>query len=167
MAEIENSFKAPFRDLIIDSNGFVSRVWQWFFRIIQTRIYPLGVEKSFTLLNNQVSASNITGMVFNKSGITFAIVEYLVQRVTTGAGAIEKIESGVLLYTYRPTSDDWVQNILSEHSPVDAGIVFSITSLGQVQYTTTNETGTESISNIFYRSRTISGKNIQYSSVNR
>lgn len=247
------SLKAPLRDNIISKTGLMNMSWQWFFRLVQKALYPLGIEKSFVLLNNMnakifasatdvntttdiitetahgyftglkivfttagtapsplvnattyyiikvddnsyklattvANANNgtqidittigvgnqtvtphadITGMLFNKSGVTHTIVEYLVQRVTTGGGAVELIEGGLVQYVYEPVSDLWTQTVLHEHNPSDAGITLSITTTGQVEYLTTLITGTASISNIFWRARTLSGKNVQYSKAGR
>lgn len=163
MAQIKESFAVPWRDKVVDQMGMLSYRWQWFFNSLFERLYPLGVERSFDIANNQAAAADVTGLKFDKRGVSQAIIEFLVQRVTTGAGAVELIESGILIVTYNPTSEDWNLQAVSANTPDNSGVDFTITSSGQVQYTSSNETGTASISKLFYRSRTLAGKNTQYS----
>lgn len=164
MASVSKSFNLPIDDKISDANGVMARSWQWFFLNVQTLLRPLGEERDFTLVNSQSSAADITNLVFNKAGVTGAIVEYLVQRVTD---SVELTEFGSFGCAYNPTSLSWSLFAISENSPDNANIVFSITSAGQVQYTTSNEAGTGTISKIWYRSRTLAGKHNLYSKVNR
>lgn len=165
MAAIQNTIEVPFKTRVLLPSGFLSNVWTKFFQTLFDRINSLGVEKSFDLVNNQSGAADITGMRFDYRAVSAVYVDYLVQRVTTGGGAIEKIEAGILVLAYEPTSDSWALTTIGTPGPDDAGITFSITATGQVQYTTTNETGTASISKLYYRARTIAGKNQLYSAV--
>lgn len=165
MANLNESFDVPYRTPIAEKSGLLSVTWEWFFRSVWERLYPLGIEKQFTLVNNQATPADITSMRFDKRGVSQATVTYLVQRVTTGGSAAELIESGILIFVYRPTDDDWDINVVNEELPDDAGVDFTITADGQVQYTTTDETGTPQISNLFWRVSTLAGKNLLYSAV--
>lgn len=164
MAILKDSFDVPLQDPITHHGG-MSQTWAWFFRSVYERLYALGAEKSFQLANNQSSAADIDGLRLNKRGVSQAVVDYLVQRVTTGSGAQELIESGTLIFAYKPTSDTWEIVPVSEDLPTDAGVTISITSAGQVQYTTTSISGTPFISRIVWRSRSLIGKHPSYSSV--
>ena len=161
------SFRIPYPEKVLREDGFISNSWRWFLESVQSRLAALGDEKAFTLANNQAVAADVTQLSLDKSGVTMAVLEYLVQRVTTGAGAQELTEVGILIFVYNPTSATWSMVTVSEHNPDNAGIVFSITAAGQVQYTTTNITGTASISTLWYRLRTLGGKNAVYSTMNR
>ena len=163
MGEIFDSFEVPIRDRPLRSDGFVDTVWGWFFRSITDRVYPLGQEQSFALVNNQSSAANITGLKFNHKKVSMAAIDYCVQRVTTSTGAVELTEAGLLYAVYEPTSEDWALQAMTGAGPDDAGITFTITAAGQVQYTTTNITGTAYLSRIFWRARTLAGKTSLYS----
>lgn len=165
MASVQKIFRAPIKDRLVDQNGYLSKSWEWYFDELQKFVWPLGNEQSFAITNNQGSAADVTGMKFNSGGQTSILIEYLVQRITTGAGAQELTESGILLANYNPTSNTWNLAALHEHQPDDAGMAFTITSAGQVQYTSSNITGTASISTIWWRSRTLGGKNSNYSSI--
>lgn len=136
-------------------------------RRLTQNAYAMGEERQFTIVNNQASAADITGLKFNKAGTTGAFVEFLVQRVTTGGGAVELTEIGVFSVIYEPTSNSWTLTEINVNNPDNSGVTFSITSTGQVQYTSTNETGTASISSLFWRARTFAGKNRQFSKFNR
>lgn len=166
MAEIKRSFKAPIRQSLTQLNGDLSREWERFFLDIQDILYQMGQEKSFELVNNQSSAADITGMKFNKTGVTCVFVEYLCQRISN---SVELTESGIYVFNYNPTSDTWNATAISENNPDNAGIAFSMSasSLGQVQYTTTNEAGTFTLSRLYWRERVLAGKSNLYSRFNR
>lgn len=161
------SFQVPIREAIADNTGLVSQIWSWFFKGTWERLYPLGIEQSFQLANNIASPTEVTGLVFNSDGVSQAVVEYLVQRVTTGTGAHELIESGIFIVCYRPTTVGWSIVLVQINKPDDSGVDFTVTSSGQVQYTSSNIPGTPSISTVYWRSRTIGGKNYQYSKMGR
>lgn len=162
MADIKESLEVPYKTPMLEG-GFLNHLWSWFFRAVQERLRPLGIESFFDLANGQASAADIDGLNFDSGTVSQATIDYLVQRVTTSTGATEEIESGILIATYNPTSEDWNLHAVDENNPDDAGITFSITSEGQVQYTTDTITGTASISRIVWRARTLSAKHSTYS----
>lgn len=164
---IASFFRPPYRDELIDYSGLVTRPWELFFRIIASALEPLGVEKYFALENNISSAKDITGLNFNSDSVSHGIVEFFIQRVTTGTGATELITSGIFHVVYKPTTNSWALTVIGTPGPSVSGITFSITAAGQVQYTSTNITGTSSISKMSYRARTISGKSSTYSVVGK
>lgn len=163
MAIIRRSFEVPYGEAPIGPVGLFSNAWQWFFREVQERLYALGQEMSFDIENNQGTGADVVGLKFNRRGVSQATIDYLIQRVTTGTGAIEKIQSGILIATYMPTSEEWELFEVGTPGPDDAGVTFSITASGQVQYTSTEETGDPLISKLYWRARTIAGKNALYS----
>jgi hypothetical protein len=167
MARAQLSFEVPIRDPISNEAGMISRAWETFFRFIQQVVDPLGIEKFFNITNNQTTAADIIGLNLSSKAISQAIVEYLVQRVTTGAGAVELIESGVIHAVYKPTSNIWVIFTMGTPGPSVSGITFSINALGQVKYTSTSVTGTASISKLTFRIRTLAGKNSKYSVIGK
>lgn len=164
MATPTQSFDVPYRDNVVDRSGLLSTSWASFFRSLYDRVFPLGVERTSQLENNQSSAADIEGMKVNARSLSQAVVEYLVQRVTAGDDAVELIESGLFILSYRPTDEDWGLSVVSEEQPDDAGIEFTVTSSGQVQYTTSDIAGDASLSRIVWRMRTMAGKSAQYSS---
>lgn len=153
------SIEVPYRDYVANPDGLISRTWSTFFRNIQSALSPLGIEKYFELVNNQGVAAEIEGLTFDKARVGQAAVDYLIQRVTTSTGATELVETGTFFVVYKPTSDTWVLS----SGPTTAGITLTVTAAGKVKYTSTNITGTASISKFTYRARTLAAKNSQYS----
>lgn len=159
--------EVPYRNPLVTAQGIVSDVWSKFFRNAMDAIDPLGTEKFFPLVNNQGSAADIDGLKFSQESVSQVTVEYLIQRVTTGGGATEKIQSGIFILTYLPTTSSWSLVTIGTPGPDVSGVTLSVTSTGQVQYTSTNFSGTESISKITYRARTLAAKNSLYSLVGK
>lgn len=157
------TMQVPLKTQVVDEIGNISRPWGVYLLNLEKSLVPLGIEKSFELTNNNAVAADIEGLSFDAAKVSQAAVDYLIQRVTTGGGAVEKIETGTFFAAYLPTSNNWV---LSE-VPSTAGITLTVTSGGQIQYTSTNETGAPSISKLTYKARTLSAKNSQYSEAGR
>jgi hypothetical protein len=165
MSEITRSFAIPRREPIADAQGLVGRTWEWFFNSVFERLYPLGVERSFTLKNNQTSAADIEGLRFDKRGVSYASVDYLVHRVTSTS---ELVQYGTLMAAYYPDSEEWDMVQVSHTTPTkpnNAGITFSITADGQVRYATSDQSGAGVISVMHFRARTLAGKNKLYSAL--
>lgn len=106
---------------------------------------------SFNLSNNISSAANITGLLFNTSQVRSAIVEYSVSRVTSSN---EKSEQGQLFLTYNATNSAPTRWSLARMANETSGITFTITSAGQVQYTSTNLAGTGHVGKLKFKAKT-------------
>jgi hypothetical protein len=159
---IKLSSKAPLNQPYLDASGLVSRAWQSFIRLIMDALDYIGQEDSFDLANNQALAASIPALKFD-SGITSqAVIEYLIQRCTSGA---DTIQSGCLHCVYKPKTNTWTILEYGNPGPSSAGITFSITASGQVQYTSTNIASTV-ISRICFRVREIKAKHSTYSRAN-
>lgn len=90
-------------------------------------------ETSFTAANNQVAAANVTGLAF--ANATVRSFEALVSVTIIATGSL--YESFKLYGVQRGA--DWA---LASSAVGDvSGITFSITTAGQVQYTSTNVAG--------------------------
>ena len=165
MAFTRDTLDLPLREMMLEVSGHLTQPWAWFFRAIQERLSPLGIEKTATIANNQSSLADVTGLVFDLRQTSQAIVEYLIQRITLGGGATELVESGIFIVSYMPTSQNWELHSVSSGTPDVSGVTFAITASGQIQYTSSNVTGTTSISKMTYRARTLGGKNQLYSSM--
>lgn len=155
----------PFNDRLMGLDGFLSRPWQNYFSFIKDALDPLGIERTAPLLNNQSTPVNIEGLNFNSENISYAIVEFLIQRITTDTGATELIECGTLNAVFLPVTNEWMLFVVGTPGPDDSGIDFTITANGQVQYESSDITGEESISRFVYRVRTMAAKSSQYSKV--
>lgn len=156
-----SSFKPPIKDMLADDEGLLSRAWQTFFRKISDLLDYLGQESSFNLANNQAVAAAITGLIFDFGYTSQVIIDYVIQRTTS---TTELIESGTLHLIYRPKTLTW--SIYSASTLGDAsGVTFSITSTGQVKYTSSNIGGTQVLSRIVFRKRELAAKSSLYSKV--
>jgi hypothetical protein len=93
-------------------------------------------ETSFTIANNQGAAANVTGLSFNSASYKAAHIFVRIQRKTDSS---ENVSVGVLKAMYRAATTTW--EILDELGGDFTGVTFSITSGGQVQYTSTNQSG--------------------------
>lgn len=95
------------------------------------------IETTFQLTNNQSIATDVNGLLFNNTTVRSAKIDYTVY-INTSTN--ELIETGVLYLQWKSDSTTWVQ---SQSFVGDvSGLEFSITTGGQVQYTTTNISGT-------------------------
>lgn len=82
---------------------------------------------SFTVANNTSSATNVTGLSFSTTTVRSAIIQYNVYRNSSN------FEAGEMHVIY--DGSDWD---ISIYKTGDAGVNFSITSAGQVQYVSSN-----------------------------
>jgi hypothetical protein len=153
-----NSFQIPFRDKMNDDRGFLVRSWEDFFKYLKDIVDPLGLEKSFTILNNQSVAVKFDGLVLNKNITRQAFIDYFIQRISN---SVELIETGILRAVYLPTSNTWIIANMGGSGPATSGITFSINSSGEILYTSTNAAGTFTVSKLTVRVRTMFGKNLQ------
>ena len=87
---------------------------------------------SFTIANNTSSVANVTGASFDTTLVRSFILQYSIYRATT---TTEKCETGTLYGSYKSTAATWD---LAQTYSGDSGVVFTITSGGQIQYTSTN-----------------------------
>lgn len=90
-------------------------------------------ETSFSLANNQAVAANVTGLAFSN-----AVVRSFKAQVSVAIDASTDLFEHFELNGVQRGAD-WAMSIESEGD--DAGIVFTITNSGQVQYTSSNYTG--------------------------
>lgn len=110
------------------------------------------LQTSATIANNISSPTNITGFSFDPLAVRGAICEYSVYRVTTGGGATELVETGTIYLSYKSTASTWDIVVVGG---AGAGVTFSITNGGQVQYTSTNISGSSYSGTIKFRARSL------------
>lgn len=150
--------EVPYQSPVVDERKILSLNWQDFFKLLHLMVSPLGIERSFPIANNQVVAKNIEGLQFDYKKINQVTVEYLIQRITTSTGATEIISAGMFMLAYKPVSQTWHIVNIGTPGPDSSGVTFSVTTGGQVQYTSSNITGTANISKITWRARTLGAK---------
>lgn len=115
---------------------------------LNSKITALQSSGSMDLVNNQMSAVDVAGMAV-PSNQSSAVVEYRIVRRTTGTGATELVETGILLITKLASTC----RLTSLGSDENAGVTFSVTNAGQVQYQTSFVPGTADTSKIAFRLR--------------
>ena len=88
---------------------------------------------SFSIANNQVAAADVTGLTFANASVRAAEILFSVAIDATA----DLFEAGKIILIQRGA--DWQ---MSQSSVGDvSGVVFSVTTAGQVQYTSTNNAG--------------------------
>lgn len=109
-------------------------------------------EKEQAIVNNQASPANVNLLVFNSTLVRVATINFYIYRQTTGGGAVELMEVGKMVAKY--LAGGWE---LSSPESIgdDAGLLFTITVGGQVQYTSSNITGTPAISKMRFNATTM------------
>jgi hypothetical protein len=117
-------------------------------------------ETQFTVANNQVAAADVTGLLFAGASVRSFEADVQIYRKTTGGGATELAARCKLIGTYKTTAASWELTVASavgddiqDYGP--AGLLFTITAAGQVQYTSHNISGTASVSKLKYRYSTM------------
>jgi len=90
---------------------------------------------SFTIANNQSSVANITGLIFNPAVYRSAKVEYAIYRQTDDA-LTGVAQVGQLRLVYNSQQASWL--LSDDYAGQSSGVEFSITALGQVQYTSSD-----------------------------
>lgn len=152
----------PFKDRLFEADWFVARAWQAFFRRVSEVLKYIGQERTFDIVNNQAAAANITNLQFDYQYVTLVFIEYFIQRVTS---TTELNQAGIKIAVYKRRANTWTILEYGTSGPDAAGITFSITAAGQVQYTSTNIAGTEAISRMIFRTREIAAKSAIYSKI--
>lgn len=116
---------------------------------LSTAVAVIISETTFSLTNNQTSFADVTGLLISPTLYQSAEIYITVKRRTTGGGATSIYEFSKYFAVYDANSSTW------EFAPIgqvgDAGMTFQITAAGQVQYKTTNITGTPSISKMSFK----------------
>jgi hypothetical protein len=100
----------------------------------------IGPETLVTIQNNQAVAANIPTFILNPVNIRSGVAEYYVHRVTVGPNT-EVAEAGTLYFLYNDSLNAWTVAQVGNNVAA-TGVVFTITTAGQVQYTSTNLSGT-------------------------
>lgn len=105
---------------------------------------------SFTILNNQSAFVSITGCIFDPTPATGPRSVTITYWVTRTTSTTTKKECGTLIAEYN--GSDWVY---INEKVGDGGIDLHMTAAGQVQYKSTNMSGTSYSGTFYYRAKTI------------
>lgn len=101
----------------------------------------------FLFNNNQSSASNITGLTFDVAVVRGTLISYAIYRSTSSS---ELAECGTLYAVFKNTANSWE---IAQSCVGDSEFVFSVTSTGQFQYTTSNLAGTGHVGRIRFSAK--------------
>jgi len=97
-------------------------------------------ETSFTVANNNAVATDVVGLVFNPASVRAGVIDYSIYRSTSITELAEKGKMEIIYKNGASSGTKW--SIGRVFFGDDAGVVFTMTDAGQVQYTSTNLSGT-------------------------
>lgn len=114
------------------------------------------LETTFTIANNQAVAANVSGLAFNTGAVRSAEISYSIIRSssTTTTG---KSEAGTMtaVYDSAATAGSKWQLAIGPVAGPGAGVTFTITDAGQVQYTSSDIGSTTYSGEMRFRAKTI------------
>jgi hypothetical protein len=103
-------------------------------------LFVLGLQTQFTLVNNQASAADVTGVVFSKTTYRAIYLQLTVYRSSSGGST--RTQSGIWILTTDGTN--WYLTPMGQGNAPDtgdAGLTLTITSAGQLQYVSDDNGG--------------------------
>lgn len=103
-----------------------------------------------TILNNQAAFVNISAFTFSTASVRRIDCEYLIERSTLTPSQ-KIVEAGRIEGFYDGTNWSW-----AVQSVGDAGIEFNINTSGNVQYKSSDLSGTGYVGQIKFRAKTVS-----------
>lgn len=113
-------------------------------------IYVVDGDTSFTIANNQSSAASVTSLLIDGVSTRSFILDYSIYRQTdTALSAVAQV--GQLRGVYNTQSSTWFMS--DDYSGQNSGVTFSIQPSGQIQYTSSNITGTNYVGSMKYAIR--------------
>lgn len=114
------------------------------------------LETSFTVANNTVSVTNVTGLLFNTSTVRSAVIEYSIYRRSNSTPS-GKAEAGIMNMVFDNDASSGNKCLLAIGPSVgNAGVTFSVTDAGQIQYTSSDIGTAGYIGEFVFNARTIS-----------
>lgn len=136
-----------------DGGQFGTDRTNWFGYALNRQPVSVKPKTRLSLTNNQVAAANLTGLLFDKTLVRAAIITLDIRRKTDTASSEVRATHTVLAF-YNTQADTW--SIGDKLTGDDDGITLSITSAGQIQYTSSNIAGANGIHNCDFNAETIS-----------
>jgi hypothetical protein len=113
-------------------------------------IYITDADTTFTVANNQASAADVTGLLFDPITTRSFVLDYSIYRQTdTASSALA--QAGQLRGVYNTQSGVWLMS--DDYSGQNAGVVFSIQPSGQIRYTSSNIAGANYVGTLKYNPR--------------
>lgn len=113
------------------------------------------LETTFTIDNNISTPTNVTGLLFSTATVRAAEIDYSVYR-RTDSSTSGNAESGKMTLIYdndAAPGSKW--SLVTYGIAGNAGVNFTITDAGQVQYESTNITGTNYSGTMKFRAKAL------------
>lgn len=108
------------------------------------------VNSTASILNNQTSPVDVVGLSFSNAETRSARATYQIKRSVAGNTLIQ---SGTLFLDWNPQTSNWV--LTHDFTAGNAGVTFTVLPSGQVQYTSTNLTGSGYQGDIVFSAKTL------------
>lgn len=123
--------------------GSPATAWAQAVTLALTNVQGTGdiLQSSANIANNQSAAASISGLFFDPSRVRGADITYSIYRVTTSTGATELAEFGKLFIVYANSASSGSKWVPAQYYTGSSGVTFSILDTGQVQYVSSNITG--------------------------
>lgn len=142
-----------FSSIPVRSNGH--RAFASWWNVIRTaliNVFGTGAlgTTSFTVANNQGAAADVTGLAFTGAVSRSALVHYDIRRKTDTA-ASEVRERGTLTLLYNAQDSVWDTDANQSYAGAGAGVTFSVTTAGQVQYTSSSIAGSNYVGQMKFK----------------
>ena len=125
--------------------------------VLSTLLAPGDILETTSTINNNISsATNINGLVFDPGTVRAANINYAIYRIST-ANPSGHAEDGMIALIYDDSASAGNKWQLSQRrGGTEAGVTFSITDAGQVQYTSTDINSTGYVGTITFTAKTLS-----------
>lgn len=107
--------------------------------------------QTFVMTSNSNTNVILPNLTFPPSDVQGAIIFYSVFRQTTGSGATTVSETGELLINYNPTFPTNQKWAISRDFVGNADVTFSISDVGQLQFSSSSITGLDHTGTIVYQ----------------
>jgi hypothetical protein len=109
----------------------------------------------YTMVANVNTNVSLPALAFPVAAVQGAAVQYTVYRSTTGSGATTVSEFGTLEVIYNPNNPTGNKWEMSREYTGNGDVTFSITDLGQVQFSSTSITGSNHSGTIGYTAKSL------------
>lgn len=124
--------------------------------VLNTLLAPGDIlETSFAIANNVSVDTNINGLAFDNSTIRAANIAYSVYRAST-ANPSGNVESGTIYLTFDNSASPGNKWIVAVQNSGNAGVTFTCTDSGQVQYKSSDIDSTGYSGQMRFSARTLS-----------
>lgn len=111
-------------------------------------------QKTFTIQNNITSFTNVAGLTFNTGLVRAAFIDYSVYRTSTSnpSGSVETGNINIVYDNLASAGSKW--RVVGGLVAGNAGITFTITDAGQIQYKS-SDLGPGHSGNMHFRAKTL------------